>query len=408
MKRYWKIISLCIVVIMVVGIFYIQVALASNEGAKIEIEKVSGKEDEMKDLILYGAYVDDKINSYLNQSLKITTKETINLGNQSLLQEIANNNTVPVLKKLIEQYRNFMRSKELMPNNFYEDKNLLAYASIKEKNLYGSTKNITFDIDVLDKKLEKTTAFQLEIPIKQNYGYMDTVDVQAVDGKLKVISQGFRSDGGHDLKVYLIDIKEQKLGNEEVIYSDPTVKNVRSDISVLNDYNSIQPQNYLLYKIVNYENKKVQGEGEMDGVPNILANEVMVYDLEKNQFKKIDLPEEILGADGEFLTIYNSSLFILTQSESVLEVNQYDIEKDKWGKKLTFDLQRNPVDEGFPYVKVLNGKIVTIHATNNGHAIFIRDLKTGESLYEGKLKVKNTKDGQKDYRFYVHEVESVQ
>jgi hypothetical protein len=404
MKRYWKIISLCIVTVLVVGIFYIQVGLAGNNDTKIEIEKVNGNEEEMRDLIIYGTYVVGNV----NQSLKITNKETINLSNQSLLQELTNNHTVPVLKQLIEKYRNFMRGKELMPNNFYEDENLLAYTSIKENNLYGSTRNISFDIDVLDKKTEETTAIQLEVPIKENYGWMDTVDVQVIDGKLKVISSGFRSDGGNDLKVYTIDIEEQKLVNDEDIHSDPTGENARSEIRVLNDYNSIQPQKYLIYKIAAYDYNNEQGEGVRDGEPNLIENEVMIHDLESSQSKKINVPDEILGPKSESSTISNSTLFTSSQSENSLEVNQYDIENDKWGKKLTFDVPKPTVEEGVPFIKLMNENIVTIHATNNGHSIFIRDLKTGESLYEGKLKVKNTTDKEKDYRLFVNEIEFVQ
>ena len=54
------------------------------------------------------------------------------------------------------------------------------------------------------------------------------------------------------------------------------------------------------------------------------------------------------------------------------------------------------------------GKVYIIYATTNGHTIFIGDLKTGESLYEGKLKVKNQGEDQKDYRLYFHEIEHVQ
>ncbi|MBT2698832.1 hypothetical protein J7E79_15645 [Bacillus sp. ISL-40] len=402
MKRYWKIISLCIVTVMVIGTFYIQSSLAANENAKIEFEKVSGKEDEVKNLIFYGDYVVGN----LNQSLQITSKETINLTNQSLIQELTKNNTVPVLKKLIDQYRTFMRGKEFTPNNFYEDENLVVYASIKAKD----SRHSSFDINLLNKKSEETTSIQLAVPKRENYGWMEVVDVQVIDGNLKVITRGFRTEGGNDLNVYTINIDEQKLVNDEIIHSASSVENGWSDIIIINDYNSIQSEKYLLFKTEAYEDKQVQAEGEMelDGEPKLVANEVMVYDIENNKSKKLVVPDEIRGTIGDFSAIFHSTIFIPSQSESGFEVNKYDIEKEKWGKKLTFDLLHNKEDEGAPYIKLMNGKIYIIHSTNNGHTIFIRDLKTGKSLYEGELKVKNTREGQNDFLFQISEIESVQ
>ena len=59
MKRYWKIISICFVTLIVIGTFYIQSSFATNEHVKIEFEKVNGNEDEVKNLMLYGDYLVD-------------------------------------------------------------------------------------------------------------------------------------------------------------------------------------------------------------------------------------------------------------------------------------------------------------------------------------------------------------
>ena len=352
---------------------------------------------EVKNVIFYGDYTVGN----LFQSLQITNKETTNLNNQSLFQQLKRNYTVPVLKKLIEQHRTFMRGKELAPNYFYENENLVVYANIKAKN---------FDIEILNKKSEETTSIQLAVPKKGIYCWIEVLDVQVIEGNLKVITRGFRSEGGNDLNVYTINLDEQKLVKDEMIYTAPAVENGWSDIILVNDLNSIGSEKYLLFKTENYEDKQVPAEGEMilDGAPKLVANEVMVYDIEKNQLKKLVVPDEIRRTLGDLSAIFHSTIFIPSQSADHLEVNQYDIEKGKWGKKLSFNLPYNKEDEGAPYIKVMSGKIYIIHSTNNGHTISIRDLKTGVSLYEGKLKVKNTSEGQMDFRFHINEIESVQ
>ncbi|WP_066259414.1 hypothetical protein [Neobacillus drentensis] len=397
MKRYWKIISVCIVTVMVIGTFYIQSSLAAKGNVNVEFEKLSGNEDEVENVIFYGDYTVGN----LFRTLQISNKETTNLTNQSLFQQLKRNYTVPVLKKLIEQHRTFMRGKELAPNYFYENKNLVVYANIKAKN---------FDIEILNKKSEETTSIQLALPKKGIYSWIEVLDVQVIEGNLKVITRGFRSEGGNDLNGYTINLGEQKLVKDEMIHTAPAVENGWSDIILVNDLNSIGSEKYLLFKTESYEDKQVPAEGEMilDGAPELVTNEVMVYDIENNQLKKLVVPDEIRGTLGDLSAIFHSTIFIPSQTAGRLEVNQYDIEKGKWGKKLSFNLPYNQEDEGAPYIKVMSGKIYIIHSTNNGHTISIRDLKTGVSLYEGKLKVKNTSEGQKDFRFHINEIEPLQ
>ncbi|MEH6906801.1 hypothetical protein [Neobacillus drentensis] len=397
MKRYWKIISVCIVTVMVIGTFYIQSSLAAKENVKIEFEKVSGNEDELKNVIFYGDYTVGN----LFQSLQMTNKETTNLNNQSLFQQLKRNYTVPVLKKLIEQHRTFMRGKELTPNYFYENENLVAYASIKAKK---------FDIEILNKKSEETTSIQLAVPKKGIYSWIEVLDVQVSERNLKVITRGFRTEGGNDLNGYTINLDERKLVKDGRIYTVPAAGNGWSDINMINDSHSIQSERYLLFKTDTYEDKQVPAEGEMvmEGAPNLVANEVMVYDIEKNQLKKLVVPDEIRGTLGDSSTIFHSTIYIPSPSERGLEVNTYDIEKEKWGKKLIVDLPDNKEDKGAPYIKVIKGKIYIILSNKNNSAISIRDLKTGLSLYEGKLRVKNMGEGQKDIRLHVNEIESVQ
>ncbi|HJF32457.1 MAG TPA: hypothetical protein K8V56_11880 [Sporosarcina psychrophila] len=399
MKRYWKTISICLVTLIVLGTFYIQSSFARNEHISIEFEKVHGNEDEVKNLILHGDYYAD----HLYQPLQITNEETIDPYNLSFIQKMSGMGVPYLLEELVEKHKNFMRSKDLTPTQFFEDENLVAYASIKAKNHVHPMKDLTFDIEVLNKKSEEVSSIQLDVPDKENYGWMQVEDVQVIEGELKVITRGSRINSGDELRVYTFDMKEQKLLTDNAIASIPLVKNGWSDLRIINDYNSIQRNKYLLIKIETSEDEM----GHSDGETNIVANEFIVYDIENNQFNKIVEPAEILESISGDSAIFNSTIFIPSQSANGLEVNQYDIENEKWDKKLTFDIVDTKNEES-PYIKVMNGKLYAIHLTNNGHSIFIGDLKTGESLYEGKLKMKNQGENQKDFRLYFHEIEYVQ
>ncbi|MFC5589884.1 hypothetical protein ACFPRA_13340 [Sporosarcina soli] len=397
MKRYWKIISICFVTLLVIGTFYIQSSFATSEHLTVEFEKTNGNEDEVQNLMLYGDYLVDHNSWYQQQiPLQMTSEETIDPTNLSFLQKLSRLGIPYPLEKLVEKHKNFMRSKDLEPNYFFEDEHVVAYAQIR--NPYERPmKDLTFEIEVLHKQSDEITAIQLEIPEKENYGWMNVDKVQVIDSELKVITRGFRIGGRDELRVYTFDLDEQKLVSHHTIASTPRIENGWSNLRIIND----DGNNYLLIKIETIEDDM----GHSDGKPNA-AYEFIVYDIVNNQSKKIVGSDELLGSIGS-ASIFNSTLFISSQSSNGVEINQYDIKNDKWGTKPAFDLGDAKTDES-PYMKAMNGKLYLIYATTNGHTLFIGDVETGESLYEGQLKVKNKGEDQKDYRLYFNRIEFVQ
>jgi len=382
----------------VIGTFYIQSSLATSNHGKIDFEKVSGNEDELQNIMLYGNFLPDHSNLY--QRLQITNEETIDSTNLSFSQKISRLGVPYYLDELVKKHKNFMRSKELTPNQFFEDENLVAYAHIR--NPYDlPKKDLTFEIEVLTKQSEEITAFQVDVPQKENYGRMQVVDVQVIDHELKVIVRGERTV----LRVYTFDMNKQKLVNDDTIASIPPVENRWSDLSIINDtYYSIQRQKYLLIKIEAFDNESRYS----DGKPNLVVNEFIVYDIENNQSKKIVRPNDIVGSMDDSSAISNSIILIPSRTANGVEVSRFDIESEKWGETLSFDLSDMKDAEAGAYSKIMNGKIYTFYTTNHGHTIVIGDLQTGKSLYEGKLKVTNQGAEQKDYRLYIYQIENVQ
>ncbi len=338
----------------------------------------------------------------MHQSLFISNKETINLSNRSLLQQVTGVNTLASYNQLIDKYGDFMRGKNLLRNNFYEDDSLVAYVSVEGKGINVSSLNSFFEIDVLDKDSEESTSMQLDIPEKKNYSWVDVVDIQFVGGNLKVIARGSRTHGGEDLNVYTINVKNQKVVNDEIIHSTPAIENGWSEVRIMNDYYSSQPEKYILFKVEAYEH--VEGDGDS----NIVAKDVLIYDIENNQTKKIVIDEEKPGFSSDSYSIIESMLYVPSQTPNGLEVTPYDIETEKWGNKQVFDVVFSENNDNVPYVKLLNGKIYIISSTSEGHTLSIGDINTGESLYEGKLKVNNQKADQTGYRLYIYEIENVQ
>lgn len=401
MKRYWKIISLCIMTMIVIGTFYIKSSLAEKDNIKIEFEKVSGNQDELKNLILYADYkAGDQFHSF-----QISNKETISVMSQSLIQEVIKNSIAPNLKKLVEEHKRFMRGKDLFSNKFYNDENILVYANIKGKNSYEAMKDFAFDIEVLDKKVDKTVSIELDVPEKEKYQWMDVVDVQFNAGKVKVFVRANGLDGGDNLNVYIFDLDEQKLVNYETILSAPSIKNGWSDLKIINDFYSTRPEKYLLIKLEAYKEQMIEGgETVQHNVePKLVADEVIIYNVEKDQSKKITLPND-LKSSLDSATIFDSTLFI----QNGLKISQYDIEKEEWGKEFSFDFLNMKEGKYPSYSKLIQGKLYKVHSDQNERTLFIGDLMTGKTLYEGKLNVKNKSEDQSNAQLFIYEIRYVQ
>ena len=361
MKRYWKILTVSLVTIIVLGAFYIQSSLAA-ETVEIEFEKVSGDESLVDNLVMNADYVVEDI----HLTLLISNEETVNLSNQSLFQQLTRLNLEASSQRLIGEYKHFMRGKNLFPNSFYEDEDLLVYADIEDRGINSSFKNASFTIDVLDKKSEESTAMELDLPKKGSYAWVNIADIQIVDTKLKVSAWASPIDGGEDLVVYTIDLGDQKITNEEVIYSAPEIKNGWSEFRILTDYYSSQPEKYLLIKAVAYEHSNDSGDGAEIGEPKELANDFIVYDIGTNKKEKIDVPDEVIGFIDNSL-IVDSTVYIPVQTENEIEIIQYDIETQKWDKKQTFAVEQSKDAEDAPFVKLQDGKIYIVSATDEGH-----------------------------------------
>jgi len=78
-------------------------------------------------------------------------------------------------------------------------------------------------------------------------------------------------------------LKEQKLKSDDMIASILEVENGWSDLSILNDTYSIQRQKYLLIKREAFDNEGRDSDGE----PNLVEGELIMYDIENNQSKKV-------------------------------------------------------------------------------------------------------------------------
>lgn len=396
MKRYWKILMLSLVTVIVIGAFYINSSLAS-ENIVVGIEKVSGNEEEVENIMINGDFGGNNI----HHSLLISKDETINLSNQSFIQQLTRTSTVPAFNQLKEKYSHFMRGKKYLSNSLYADENFVVYVNVEGNGNGNVSKKMYFEIEILDVKTDKTTSMELDVPNNDNYHWVEVMDVQLFNNEIKVIARGFRAEGGEDLKAYTIDL-DKKAVSDETIYESPKIENGWSDLRVVDEYYSVEPKKYLLFQVYAHE-EPVYEEAVETGEPKIIADEIMVYNIETNQLKKLEISPEERGYGIDTYTLYNNTVYIPNPTLNGIEVKQYNIENDSWGEKQLFKVEHDK-GEHEPFIKLQNGKIYIISSVDGKYPLVISDLNTGQSLYEGKLVVKNQKDQHEDYKLYIYEI----
>lgn len=395
MKRYWKIISLSMLTVFIIGTFYIQTSIAAKTDLKITFETLSGDEAELEHLSFSADY--EKANIY--QSLRFSEEETVDLNKLSLLESLNRAYSNTLYKRLVEDYKGFMRGKMVSPENYYEDEHVLAYVEI---NVESSMK-LAYEIDVFHKASGKNTAFKVDFPEKEKYNWANVAMVQVIEGKLKVFVRS--STEVSEMILATFDIGEQELEKSELLFS--TSGDNWWDGRIIRDYQSIGYERYILFDFSNQGTEFAQ-ETSKDMEDEKANTELMLYDLEKEEFRKIgNLDKAQARVDAS--TIYNSTLYIPSQVEEGIEVNQYDIEKQTWGEKIKFDVTSSKKGQIFqPYIKLINDKFYMVSAGEDGHTLLIGDTTSGNVRYEGVLKVKKDGEVQSKYHLYINELEVIQ
>lgn len=122
MKRYWRLISVGIIIVLSVGTFYIQSSLAGNKFPDFVLQKKSGDVE----VTLEGNYQ----GRHINRNVRITAEGATYAEEYSFLDRIKGVPRDPNITRLQKDYRNFMRGKGNSIHMFAEDKDLLAYADM--------------------------------------------------------------------------------------------------------------------------------------------------------------------------------------------------------------------------------------------------------------------------------------
>ncbi|MBP1968445.1 hypothetical protein J2Z83_000537 [Virgibacillus natechei] len=389
MMRYWKLITIMVVVVLSIGSYYIESAITGTNYPEFVFEHHSGNEEEVKNLILDAQY----INELKHNMLQVTAEGTKYQNEESYLEGLESH-VDDTIKQLQEDYPSFMRGKSehsLAP--FYENETILVYVNQNTNSPDAEKSDFTLDIEVLDKGSGDRTAFTIKLPETKDYQTMRIGDVQVIDGEMKIITRNFLHvaqtgyTSSEEIHVYNLDVANQEVTSNEVIVSNAEPNNATvTYITIINEHGGINQNEYVLVHFDYMET--VEHENGSSNLEQI-GRELIAYNLETNEQEELDLPEALQDSLHTAL-LSDSTIYFNKLTETGVEILTYDLNsKEIETEKVLEDTAAFEVE---PHMAVKNDNMYLTSKykyTDSHAAIFVVDLTEGDILYEGAVEMKD-------------------
>lgn len=387
MKKYSKMIIVCFVIITAISFYYIQLAIASKNAASFTIETTSGDKKEIDNLMLQAGYQSGDSHRQLYISKDVATLQK----RRSIISDLNTPYEISMFQQYFQEHRNFMRGKYLAPGNFFEDEGRIIHTTAP-----GSGKEVmkgnplTLAVAILDKKSNDSLSFDVSTTAPVSYNFLLINNVYADNDEMKILVTGYPSNGGAELHLYTVDVNKKILLYDALLAKETSDGDINSTIRTFTDENKYQ-KDYFVYMIDKYKRQE-------EGAPKFISRQLYLYNNKNNENEKLTIPEE-LAPKVDSLLLQGSDIFIPFFSSNDLQLNRYNIEKKQWEKPIHIQLASEVHNEMEPFLQIANGKIYLAESTSGGHLFFIYDLRTGQSLYEGKIIQENGEDT--DYTLHI-------
>ena len=253
MKKYWKTISISFFIVVFISSYYIQ----KQQWLLKMIEPIKLKrsaEIRKKSKILFFKQV---IRVMIFIICCTYQRMVPRIPIISLFRDLMAPNEPMILRKYIEEHRNFMRGKEFDPRKYFEDKSRLIYTTFLDDGRKEASNVVTLQIDTLDKITNDSSSFKIDIPVKASYDWINVNDVYVGNGKINILTTNYLSanyliKGREELHVYSIDENKKELVKDAILAELVSEERGTSSLRIFNEYNTTtQNENYYLYMVEN-------------------------------------------------------------------------------------------------------------------------------------------------------------
>ncbi|SEL01384.1 hypothetical protein SAMN04488700_0518 [Carnobacterium iners] len=401
MKRYWKLSTFILIIILTIGIFYLKPLFSHNEYPDFTIKTIKGDSTEIKDLTLQGYYSpDSKLQSnfstmYSEKTFSLSHDQTIYDGQQSFFSQLSYLDSFSPLNRLQKEHKHFIRGKNLQLQNFFEDDSFIVYVNLDQEYLDKSSGKRFFDISLLNKKTDEQLSYKIDLPEKKDYQYVGIQKIQIINSSLSVVtrnelSQTNNQDYQEELQeyhIYQLDLGNQKVATDNLISFE---KNPSSSeltrVELLSETQLDQTSDDLIFCLFHDQPINEQDESaSLDSRSRILDYELVHYKISTNESKKIPLPKEFSTLNSAVISD-KKTLYSYYFIDKKLTIYTTTLSKPNESSKLVIDL---PVlEDSIEWESIKNNKLYLVSATKESplkKKLSIYHLTDGELIYEGSI-----------------------
>jgi hypothetical protein len=260
-------------------------------------------------------------------------------------------------------------------------------------------------IDGLDLQNKDRYKFKVVIPGEENYSYINVEDVQLIGKDLivttyqnKTIENNTKTDVNVDqteLVMYRINVNQKKIVDRKVINKSSNDQKTHTHTEIQNlisESDQTIPSKFNVYKKVKLKDT-VQPNGE--STSEEVSNEVVVFNLETDKEDNLNLSNEQKEQLKQSNVILDKDkLYFITNGDKDLSVLMYSLNNKKVEGAPVHISKINA--NNLSNYKIIDGKLYAVTNSENpgkfSKDFIIADLANGQSVFEGKIEVKNSKE----------------
>lgn len=399
MKKYRNTIVILLVAVLSLSVFYVNQAFSSSDLPDLYIKQTNGDAKLLETITLEASYED----LTFTEDIEVTKEGSHYRSDLSFFEQLdywEKRKDTTEMRDLTDQYSSFMRGKNSNTQLYNDTKQMIYVDSNYEFSSNQGMYNFRFKIDQLNKKTEETSTFEVKIPNQGSSNYIEILDIQIIMNELRVmtLSDSMDEDGINQLHEYTVDLKKQKLVDDNsILITEKQTPQKIFYITRLTDINPTQSNPYFLYQL---EKTILDEDGENVQTVN---RELYAYNYKTGRSEQVKLPDDLakllLQDDAYYLAYDNRSLYTSTIKEEnenkAVNMVKYELENQKITNKYTIPLEPNTYEHNMELYQ--NKMIITYRGELKQPSIKIYNFEDDKSIFDGTIEMKN-KDSKVNYK----------
>jgi hypothetical protein len=404
MRKYWKFISILVVIMLSIGTFYVKSVTSEENHPEFVIETQSGDAKEIEPLKLVGYYTDTSTMNYTSTDLKIGS-EGSTYERRSFLDQMIGEPPA-VIKEYQENYRSFMRGKGLNVNSFFENSQVLAYADVDYQTDSFHSYDFKLPISILNKEDGSVQSFTVDIPDSENMDYAFMEDVQMIEDELYLITNNMirSAEGSFDEKhIYTIDLNNQTITNDETLSQVPAGQEGNHVVAQIIRTSPTEANDHMI--LLQKEIKVIHDPESYR--EELVKQEVISYNLATKE--KESIPVADLSFNSELSFFDGSTIYFIGLEGQEIVVTPYHLADGKAGEEYRLQLSGEDRHGTAPMTTIKDGKLylsgqqLTPKLNINAADVIVADVKTGNILFKGQITLDDP-EAKNQYELYLHEM----